>query len=288
MKNDVIENVFDEAMRIFEGSIEWLTATPPELELEVVQDDFVSPLARTSDTLPLRCVSLRVFSEVRGKLTSEYGQVAIDTRTRMICHDRTTPGLLRPKFRGLGDLSKLLVLTPLFVQSRSQLLEERRKQARNEELAGISRQAARLLDALRGKLDTETEALLTEALRREWVLHLSRKKELTHTDAKHVLQLCEFVECTPLTCRHGEFSQGAVDQEILDRFQSIFHWFDFNGSCLANGYQRHGHPPVIHVFRTEFSVKRGMVRDYDVHDLLRPVRTRTNHSRSNNAPPPAA
>ena len=285
MKNDVIESVFDEAMRIFEGGIEWLTATPPELELEVVND---GPSMRASHALPLRCISLRVFSEVRGKLTSEYGQIAIDTRTRMICHDRTTPGLLRPRSRALGDLSKLLVLTPLFVQSRSQLLEERRKQARNEELAGISRQAARLLDALRGKLDTETEALLIEALRREWVLQLSRKKELTHTDAKHVLQLCAFVECTPLACRHGEFSQGTVDQQIVDRFQSIFHWFDFNGSCLANGYQRHGHAPVIYIFRTEFSAKRGLVREYDVHDLLRPVRTRTSDSRSDNAPPPAA
>lgn len=96
-----------------------------------------------------------------------------------------------------------------------------------EKRHGMSRYGVVLLEALRGQLDAETEALLVEALKNTWVADQAASRQVSLKEAKELLGRCELREWRTSEERAAIWNRGHVSFG--------YYWFDDRGNNVARG-----------------------------------------------------
>jgi len=153
---------------------------------------------------------------------------------------------------GLLSLPVILPLAPiLFLINLGYYTMERKR--------GISRHALAFLRALEGQLDKETEELLVEVFKNEWVLGQYMKRLVTLEQAKEFLRLCKLNE---------EYVSANID--ICKTEGRAFHWFDDQGENVANGnfYGQRDH--YVWVLGSQFEDEQAdaLVECYESKELI--------------------
>lgn len=165
---------------VIEG-IEMWVRPPPSLNLRVVPmpeepqlsrrpiDEHLLLLAHPNRTRPpIKIIHLHLVTRQYGTECFSYCHIAVDLHRRTIDREYTSPWLIDHEDMGSGAIGLALFSLPVtlplapFLSAASmvyRILETQR---------GMSRYGWAVLRALKGQLDAETEALLTDAFKNTW------------------------------------------------------------------------------------------------------------------------
>lgn len=184
----------------------------------------------------------------------------INLETKRLYNDGGGIPFLGRERHGSGAIGVLLFAAPvLLLLSPLLVLRARRYEAR-EERAGMSRHAIALFEKLRGQLDDETEELLAEALKNEWLHDKKMARRPTLEEARAILGACRLV-----TRRFGETGVPPVGE--------VRCWYDAEGDEVAKIERSDGHvdPPELRVCGKVFTGPEALA-------LLDVCATRFDHS----------
>ncbi|MFA6603246.1 MAG: hypothetical protein WCT10_00195 [Patescibacteria group bacterium] len=129
---------------------------------------------------PLRCINMDLHYKYDEQEALEPCTIAINYETRRIDHTYSSAWLLDNGPGGSGEIGVAFFSLPFLVPLSPFLWLAYKYYRSMEKRLGLSCQGYALLKALKGQLDPETEALLTEALKNEWThdqVHLHGRKE---------------------------------------------------------------------------------------------------------------
>lgn|GEM_PF-3509450 len=236
------------AWAMFRGGIDLWVKPPAKLDLEVISVRDVPCASRVAgdgeESAPTRNLK---FIVVRcsfgddgrtgpdegsivddGRTKSVEGHIAIDADRRTIDRSLTSGWLIGENHAGCSAeiglfvvtaLPMLLISPGLLAASAYYRLLERRH--------GMSRDGIALLAALDGKLDSETTALLADALKKDWARRQRLMNEPTFAEAKELLSRCHLVEETStIGWWAGRGQDGTVPRELG--------WVDEDGNVVAS------------------------------------------------------
>ncbi len=186
--------------------------------------------------------------------------IAIDLETKRIDYGSSSAWLFGKEHKGSGAIGVIFLSLPvtlplspilLAVNDYYRLMEKRRQ---------MSRHSHAILRALKGQLDPETEALLSEAMQNSWRDEQAMSRQVSLEEAKEILDRCDLRE----DCIDAETAARRGEAEAHG-----FHWFDDDGNQVAYGScSRRDH--YVHVLGSMF-------KDDDADALIGRYRSRTVH-----------
>lgn len=167
-----------------------------------------------------------------GKAQSRQVDVVIDLETRRIDDNWSTDWLFGKQHMGSGALGLALMTLPITLPLSPLLIAANQTYQLLERARGMSRYGWTLLQALKGQLDTETEALLTDALRNTWRHERELSRRVTLEQAKAIL------------------SEGDLKEVGLPQHRAC-HWFK-DGDEIAVGLFELGQQQYVNVLGSMF------------------------------------
>lgn len=173
---------------------------------------------------PLKCIHMDFWYPYDGKEHKATCRLAIDLEKRRIDPTYTSSWLLGHEHQGSGAIGVALLTLPVTLLLSPFLVATNAVYRSQERRNGMSRHAAAVLEALRGQLDAETEALLTEAFRNTWRHEQAMSSRVTLEQAKALLATCDL---------HEEYVPKEAD--IGGTEARGFHWLDDRGEQVADG-----------------------------------------------------
>ncbi len=161
---------------------------------------------------------------------------------------------------GSGALGVVLFASPVLLLLSPYLVLRARIYAAREERAGMSRHAIALLEKLRGQLDAETETLLLQALKNEWLRDQKLARRPTREEARTILTGCRLE-----TRRFGRTGRPPVGEMRC--------WYDAEGDQVAmiERSDDHVNPESLRVCSSIFEGPEAL-------ELLDVCGTRIDHS----------
>lgn len=201
----------------------------------------------------LRMIHLWVVATHKGaKALTHHFEVGINVATRKIDWSRTSRELFNAEHKHASMMVPMLV-APLTVMASLPILTAAGGYKLRERYHGISRHGSALLNALKGQLDAETEALLTDALRNSWEFEKRMKRKVTFDQAKQILAECTLVE-TDLS----DVTPGEIE----------YRWFNADQDCVGQ-YKTWQGESSLTVLGSSFDAYEGIAQGYDPRELLR-------------------
>ncbi len=181
------------------------------------------------------------YRESDGQLAQESCRIAIDLEKRRIDYDWSDSWMFGQEHQGSAAIGVALISFPIMLPLSPFLLGARKYYELQEKRYGMSRHGIAILKALKGQLDSETEALLTEALKNSWTREQKffRLRPGTLEEAKALLSQCDLHEDD---VDDGEFG-----------ISKNFNWFDDAGVQVAEGWFHPGGARDIDVLGTQFN-----------------------------------
>ena len=184
--------------------------------------------------------------------------IAIDLEKRRIAYSDSSSGLLGDEHRGAAMISLALLSLPVTLPLSPVLVAWNQWYKMQEARDGMSRHGRALLDALKGKLDPDTEALLRDALKNDWSYMKKVDRDVTLDEARSILSTCDLVQ------DHLSAEEAA---EYDDVEASGFQWCDDVGDNVANGHFYGSRDHYVRVCNTTF-------KDAEADELVTIFRTR--------------
>ncbi len=175
---------------------------------------------------PLKCIHLVHPYRAYGQDCEAQLTVAIDLNKRRLDWFYTTDWLFGQEHQGSGIIGVAIFSLPFLLPIAPFLILTRRCYEWREKRLGMSRYGHTLLRALRGQLDPETEALLTEALKNTWRHEQAMSRAVTLAEAKTILAGCDL--------REDDLSAERAARRGDIEFRQ-FHWFDEQEEYVADG-----------------------------------------------------
>jgi len=198
-----------------------------ERERREMEEKYDIPPEIRPDVLPppVKCIHMSHPYRAYGQDCEYQTSVAINLKTRRL--DWTyTDSVLFGREHNSATIGIALFSLPFLLPIAPILILARRCYEWAEKRRGMSRYGHALLRSLKGQLDQETEALLTEALRNTWKYEQAMSRKVSSDEAKTVLAACDLRE----SLIPAEESAPCRDVEARQ-----FHWFDGQEECVAEG-----------------------------------------------------
>jgi hypothetical protein len=222
--------------------------------------DAVLPHARPYP--PLKCVHMDQHYRRQGQEFRSGCSIAVNYKTRRIDYTYSSEWLLGKEHQGSGMIGVALFSLPFMVPLAPFLWLASKYYRTMEKRRGLSCHGHALLKALRGQIDPETEALLTEALKNDWKHDQEMARKVTLEEAKEVLGRCDLHEDTV------DEERAAEEDEPGD--MRGFHWFNDQEDQIAQGnfYEEREH--FVEVLGSRFEGEAadaliGCFRSREVH-----------------------
>ncbi len=133
--------------------------------LPIGRDSSHFPVRKSQPQPPLKTIHLMLRDERGGR---SHLRISINLETRRIDESYTSMSLFGRVYLGSAGIGVALFSAPVVLPLLPVLLVTGGVYLALEKKRGMSRHGWTLLDALKGQLDAEIEALLTEALRNTW------------------------------------------------------------------------------------------------------------------------
>jgi len=187
--------------------------------------DAVLPHARPYP--PLKCVHMDQYYKRDGQECRSECSIAVNYKTRRIDYTYSSSWLLGKEHQGSGMIGVALFSLPFMVPLAPFLWLAHKYYRTMEKRRGMSCHGHTLLRALKGQIDRETEALLTEALKNDWAHDQEMARRVTLDEAKEVLMRCDLHE-------EAIDKESAVESGMSENARE-FGWTNDQDDVLARG-----------------------------------------------------